>query len=52
MTFQTGKAVSLLIPSDAIWRGTTCYVLWPLYHSAEERMSFSRQHSPVTPTVT
>ncbi|HEX5166348.1 MAG TPA: ABC transporter permease [Thermomicrobiales bacterium] len=50
-----GTAVSLLIPSDAIWRGASYYVLSPLYlagvQSAEEGMPFVGNVPPATPMV-
>jgi ABC-type transport system involved in multi-copper enzyme maturation permease subunit len=50
-----GTAVSLLIPSDVIWRGASYYVLSPLYlagvQSAEEGMPFVGNTPPATPMV-
>lgn len=50
-----GTAVSLLIPSDAIWRGASYYVLSPLYlaglRSAEGGIPFVGANPPATALV-
>lgn len=52
---NTGTTVSLLIPSDAIWRGASYYVLSPVYlagvQSAQEGMPFVGNTPPATPMV-
>jgi Cu-processing system permease protein len=52
---NTGTTVSLLIPSDAIWRGASYYVLSPIYlagvQSAEEGIPFVGTTPPATPMV-
>jgi ABC-type transport system involved in multi-copper enzyme maturation permease subunit len=50
-----GTAVSLLIPSDAIWRGASYYVLSPIYlagvQSVEDAIPFVGTSPPATPMV-
>jgi ABC-type transport system involved in multi-copper enzyme maturation permease subunit len=50
-----GTAVSLLIPSDAIWRGASYYVLSPLYlaglQSADDAIPFVGSSPPATALV-
>jgi Cu-processing system permease protein len=50
-----GTVVSLLIPSDAIWRGASYYVLSPLYlagvQSVEDAIPFVGTSPPATPMV-
>ncbi len=49
-----GTAVSLLIPSDAIWRGASYYIQSPLFlaaQSAQEWIPFAGMSSPAAPLV-
>jgi hypothetical protein len=50
-----GTTVSLLIPSDAIWRGASYYVLSPLYlagvSSSQDGIAIVGHNPPATPMV-
>ena len=49
-----GTAVSLLIPSDAIWRGASYYIQSPLFlagMNAGEGIPFAGTHPPAVPLV-
>lgn len=50
-----GTAVSLLVPSDAIWRGASYYVLSPLYlagvSSSQDGIAIVGHTPPATPMV-
>lgn len=49
-----GTAVSLLIPSDAIWRGASYYIQSPLFlaaQSAQEGIPFAGMSPPAAPLV-
>lgn len=51
---NTGTAVSLLIPSDAIWRGASYYIQSPLFLAAlgtQDGIPFAGTSPPAAPLV-
>ena len=53
--YRTGTAVSLLVPSDALWRGATYYVQSPLFlatlRTATSGLPMASTVPPATPLV-